>query len=351
MTIYNVHIYRQMRLVLKGIAADSHEAAAASVRDKQTDHYDDIADCDGETIYACVDVQGNEGYEQSRWIDFEPERERKAAPRLRSALEFALEFLTANDDGEDDVRSRIASATSALAEADAAGIAPESPAPTMRAALTWLLDDLADASQDRDPNTSVEYDSVAYARAALTGAKTAPAQAAPTPAETEMYDTLRYVAEMLSGFKPDFLHNLGLDVAAEKTSAALDAFEASARTRSLPASPNPTPGQWHIEPLQEDEGKSIAICKIGRGIIAIIPPPEDAPFFTSQEDSANARLIAATPELLDALQETYALLDACMRNANRLTHYEFAAKIGTMISVNRRVIAKATGKNPWNTAY
>jgi hypothetical protein len=55
--------------------------------------------------------------------------------------------------------------------------------------------------------------------------------------------------------------------------------------------------------------------------------------------------------LLHALQETYALLDASMRNADRLTQYEFAAKIGTMISVNRTVIAKATGKNPWKTAY
>jgi hypothetical protein len=64
---------------------------------------------------------------------------------------------------------------------------------------------------------------------------------------------------------------------------------------------------------------------------------------------ANARLIAAAPELLEALQETYVLLDACGRNADRLTQYEFAAKIGTMISVNRKVMAKATGKNPWRT--
>jgi hypothetical protein len=67
---------------------------------------------------------------------------------------------------EQDVRSRIAATTSAIAEADAVGIAPEPPALTLRAALTWILDDFTDAGQDRDPITGVEYDSVAYARAA-----------------------------------------------------------------------------------------------------------------------------------------------------------------------------------------
>jgi hypothetical protein len=74
---------------------------------------------------------------------------------------------------EQDVRSRIAATTSAIAEADAVGIAPEPLAPTLRAALTWLLDDFTDAGQDRDPVTGVEYDSVAYARAALAAGQTA----------------------------------------------------------------------------------------------------------------------------------------------------------------------------------
>src|SRR4051794_31531924 len=60
MTTYNVHIYREMRLVFGGIRAESHEAAATIARDKPTEHADDIADCDGETFYACVDVQGDE---------------------------------------------------------------------------------------------------------------------------------------------------------------------------------------------------------------------------------------------------------------------------------------------------
>ena len=45
MTIYNIHIYREMRLVYGGIEADSQEAAAAIARDKPTDQADSIEDC------------------------------------------------------------------------------------------------------------------------------------------------------------------------------------------------------------------------------------------------------------------------------------------------------------------
>jgi hypothetical protein len=86
-TIYNVHIYREMRLVFGGIEADTPEAAASNARDKETEEADSIDDCDGETLAALVDLVGDEEYEQSRFIDFEPERQRKAAPKLWAALE------------------------------------------------------------------------------------------------------------------------------------------------------------------------------------------------------------------------------------------------------------------------
>jgi hypothetical protein len=40
-------------------------------------------------------------------------------------------------------------------------------APKLMAALTWLLDDLTDAGEDRHPETGEEYDSVAFARVAI----------------------------------------------------------------------------------------------------------------------------------------------------------------------------------------
>ena len=74
MIIYNVHIYRELRLVFGGIEADSPEAAAAVARDKPTEEADSIDDCEGENLAALVDVAGDEEYEHSRLIDFEPNR-------------------------------------------------------------------------------------------------------------------------------------------------------------------------------------------------------------------------------------------------------------------------------------
>ena len=91
MTTYNVHIYREMRLVFGGIEAASPEEAAAIARDKLTEDADDFDDCDGETFCALVDVQGDEQHEQSRFIDFEPEQLRLAAPKLLEACHMVID--------------------------------------------------------------------------------------------------------------------------------------------------------------------------------------------------------------------------------------------------------------------
>jgi hypothetical protein len=66
------------------------------------------------------------------------------------------------------------------------------------------------------------------------------------------------------------------------------------------------------------------------------------PFTASYEASPRLRLMHAAPALLEALRETLGLLSGCMRNAERLGQPKVAAKIGTMISVNRTAIAEAT---------
>ena len=60
MTLYNVHIYREMRLYFPGIEAGSLEAAASIAADKLTPDAQVIDDCDGETLSALVDVVGDE---------------------------------------------------------------------------------------------------------------------------------------------------------------------------------------------------------------------------------------------------------------------------------------------------
>ncbi len=132
MTTYNIHIYRVMRLVYGGIEADSHEVAATIARDKPTDQADSIDDCDGETIAALVDVAGDEEYEQTRLIDFEPERQRRVAPKLLAALQAFIEADALAEECHEwkweDLEPAFRLARDAIAEADAAGMSSSSPA-------------------------------------------------------------------------------------------------------------------------------------------------------------------------------------------------------------------------------
>ncbi len=91
MTIFNVHIYREMKLRFDRIEAETPEAAAAIARDKLTSDADSIDDCDGETFAALVDVQGDEDFGQSRIVDFEGERLRTAAPMLLAACRMVVD--------------------------------------------------------------------------------------------------------------------------------------------------------------------------------------------------------------------------------------------------------------------
>ncbi|MDX2059681.1 MAG: hypothetical protein SFV24_17855 [Gemmatimonadales bacterium] len=78
MTLYNVHLYREMRLLFTDIEAESPEAAAATARDKLTGEAAEIDDCDGQTLAALVDEIGDSEYERSVLIDFEQDQRREA---------------------------------------------------------------------------------------------------------------------------------------------------------------------------------------------------------------------------------------------------------------------------------
>ena len=86
MTLYNVHIYREMRLFFPGIEGKTPEEAARIAADKLTAEAKYTEDCDGENLSALIDVAGDEEFEQSVTIDFEAGRLRKLAPELLEAL-------------------------------------------------------------------------------------------------------------------------------------------------------------------------------------------------------------------------------------------------------------------------
>jgi hypothetical protein len=183
MTKYIVHIYREMRLTFEGIEADTPEAAAAVARDKLTDDADDIEDCNGESLSALIDVAGDDQYEQSVDIDFEAERQRKAAPALLAAL-IQAEVLIAADIIRDDAGC-LANIRAAVAEAKAAGIPSGPTAPrlldALQAVLPYAWNERASLREcwerDDDPKVKEELEAcdraLAQATAAVAEAKAA----------------------------------------------------------------------------------------------------------------------------------------------------------------------------------
>jgi hypothetical protein len=162
-TTYNVHIYREMKLVFGGIDADSHEAAAAIARDKPTEQADSIDDCDGETLAALVDVAGDEEYAQSRTIDFEIERQRKAATKLLATLKAMREEIEQMSGWWTERLATLAQIADAdIAKATAAGMIPTPGEIDVHALLAdrrqiahiWSIEDVQSERPDLDVDQS-----------------------------------------------------------------------------------------------------------------------------------------------------------------------------------------------------
>jgi hypothetical protein len=182
MTTYNVHIYREMRLFFERIEAETPEAAAAIARDKLTSDADDIDDCNGEDLGAMIDAAGDEDYGQSVGIDFESERQRKAAPRLLAACDMVRRAYAG--DGV-SIPEAVDACLLAIAEAEAAAIPSQPAAPGLLAALSAVLpyawserDSLRECwKRDGDPKVKKELEAcdraVDQATAAIAASKSA----------------------------------------------------------------------------------------------------------------------------------------------------------------------------------
>jgi hypothetical protein len=213
MTIYNVHIYREMKLTYRGIEAGSREAAASMARDKLTCAADSIDDCEGESLSALIDVEGDTEYVQSRIIDFEPERQRRAAPRLLDSLRNVLDaycyWLPRHGDKEAVNSLMVTNARIAIAQAEDAGIVSQPAAPALLAALNavlpYALNERASLREcwerDDDPKVKQELAACDHALDQATAAIAEPKSAGIRPAETgdDMHAVLaeqRQIAEI-----------------------------------------------------------------------------------------------------------------------------------------------------------
>ena len=120
MTLYNVHIYREMRLFFPGVEAATPDEAARIARDKPTYEADYTEDCDGQDLSALVDVVGDDEFQHSVTLDFDHERLRKAVPDLLAALKGCLFALDDNEDGYGPSKqTAIANARAAIAKTTA----------------------------------------------------------------------------------------------------------------------------------------------------------------------------------------------------------------------------------------
>jgi hypothetical protein len=139
MPLYNLHIYREMRLVFDNIEADTPQAAAAIGRERLTTDAVEIDDCEGETLSALVDVVGDEEYEHSVFIDFEAERVRKIARQLLDALKRLLTsycyWLPRYGDSEAVNSAMVKDAKELIAQAEDDGITPDAPQMDVHAVL------------------------------------------------------------------------------------------------------------------------------------------------------------------------------------------------------------------------
>ena len=102
-----------------------------------------------------------------------------------------------------------------------------------------------------------------------------------------------------------------------------------------------TPGPWRVEPLQWDHGASIAIVANGQIIATISPENEDEEpdMHTAKRgphDEANASLIAAAPEMFEALQ-------LCEDVLSDLARLDDGTPSVSALNMARATIAQAKG--------
>lgn len=82
MTLYHVHLYREMRITFEDIEAETPQSAAAIARHMPAGEAVAVEECGGENLAALVGEAGDDAFERAMPIDFSAERLSMATPDL-----------------------------------------------------------------------------------------------------------------------------------------------------------------------------------------------------------------------------------------------------------------------------
>lgn len=99
-----------------------------------------------------------------------------------------------------------------------------------------------------------------------------------------------------------------------------------------------TPGPWHVEPHRDDCLWVAVPAPVGRKVIAVLCIGFDEPWDSQQH--ANARLIAAAPDLLEALKAAQRDLETVEREMQGIA----PEAVSPALPIIRAAIAKAEGR-------
>lgn len=162
-------------------------------------------------------------------------------------------------------------------------------------------------------------------------------------------DLMRKIVKRAQTMAPDYV-----------TMDALMDLEAAHQPSGVTGLAQHTPGPWHIEPLQSTLGADMAICAPANGwVVAVIQHDPDIQTAGEDEeingdnvvwhgpDKANARLIAAAPDLLAALEQFVDDPLACASYKNEAAATGIRSNCDcwacTKTRIARAAIAKARG--------
>lgn len=104
-----------------------------------------------------------------------------------------------------------------------------------------------------------------------------------------------------------------------------------------------TPGPWRYDDKTGDSGGLVVWAEGGDRVARVCWDSCDEQSEALSETEPNARLIAAAPELLEALQDAMKLIDVMMPGVRCIPLQDYAALNNTPIKA-RAAIAKATGR-------